>query len=170
MDVEMINSGKCLMQKTKLKELKLQGNRDLFCTIDSTRNAKFKLKTFTNQSEVNYPTKPLTRLNFDSFVMLMAEPLTVLIISSCFPEDLDLALNKFHALTRFETSRFQENMNVIKLKPNVVIKELKCQNLNSLPEEVLACFAGLEVLEVMMIDKTRQGLNGACETWILWRS
>jgi hypothetical protein len=122
-----------LMDKSKLKELKLIGDRYLFFGNDSFQMPKYKLTSFSQQgNEFSLTVEQQTRKNFDNFVIQMAKTLTSLAIDTRLRDDMKLALlhlpNLKH-LNIFDFQRFHAEPNEIN-KISSCLKVLECQYIN----------------------------------------
>jgi hypothetical protein len=134
---------KCLMQKTKLKELKIDGNRTDIFQFHSMQDCKFKLTSLSFSNFDRNPLSPRVRSNFENFMIQMTETLTHLKLS-CFKEDFEFVLEKFPKLTSFSFDYIHGDLNSMQLKPNTSIKKLSLSRLNILPIKYFACFTVLE--------------------------
>lgn len=144
----------CMMQKTKLKELKFSRVRNTLFENHSLENAQFKLNCFSLKNE-NYGYQPSihARANFNRFVLQMADTLKSLEIDDCFSDTINLVLNQLPVLERFHIVHLCGIVD-IQYNPNERVKEFRFRHFDSLEvfHQILLCFTGLEMLKVKYID------------------
>jgi hypothetical protein len=138
---------KCLMEKSELQELKFFNTtrKDVFHDF-SMQHSKLKLKSLSFESRSVGSMSPQARLNFDNFLLQMAETLTHVEIECCFLKDI-LLISKFPVLISFECDRIADfNVNIDQLKPNTTIKKFKLMSPNVI--NLIGHFIALEDLTI----------------------
>jgi hypothetical protein len=162
------------LQKTSLhfkfyaKPMKV-GNRDDFFTKHSMKDSKFKLKALAiGEPQDNfyfyYDVEEMSeqaKINSDMFVLQSADTLKSFNFNVWFSEDVNLALNKLPALKNLHidefsnSEMFSEDISKLQLKPNGIIKSLKCFSVGKLPKKTkfLACLTNLKILTAKYMCK-----------------
>jgi hypothetical protein len=137
-----------LMQKEKLKSLTLTSNHEELFKFKSIREPEFKLTSLSvNCFNPDWFISAIPRLNFNRFVLAMADTLTSLDIH-IFQYDNAALIQKLPALKSLKMHEFSRRFLKFKYKRNTTIETLHCYNFYSIPLKFLVKLKGVRKLIV----------------------